>query len=157
MLLNKLLEGQEPIDLFSFDGPSLGIPGMEILPARLVTDPKTGTIYAGFSTNISGLQNEQSIDAITQLNKDQNLALSFNPNLVVHAISLMMKKDVIPRQYSSDGKAAAGGPAHATVNAIRFTQGEDGVLPMSVDFSIFNFGEQESVCYQFAGNAGGQI
>ncbi|AWV89520.1 hypothetical protein [Bradymonas sediminis] len=157
VLLNKLLEGQKPIDLFSFEGPSLGIPGMEILPARLVTDAKTGTIYAGFSTNISGLQNEKNIAPVTQLNSDQNLALSFNPNMIVHAISLMMKSDIIPRQYSSDGKAQRDGSAHATVNAVRFTQGEDGELPMHVDFSVFDFGAGQSMCYQFAGSAGGKI
>lgn len=157
LLLNKLLKDAKPIDLFSFEGPSLGIPGMEILPARLVTDAESGTIYAGFSTNIKGLLGDQSIEAVTALNDDQNLALSFNPNLVVHALSLMMKKDVIPRQYSSDGRPLRGGPAHATISAVNFSKGRVGELPMNVDFSIFNFGDGEAICYSFAGSAGGRI
>lgn len=157
LLLNKLLKNAQPIDIFSFEGPSLGIPGMEILPTRLVTDAKDGTIYAGFSTNIKGLQDAEDIDAITALADDQNLALSFNPNLVAHALSLMMKKDVIPRQYSSDGRPLRGGPAHAIINAARFSKGRVGELPVELDFSIFNFGEGESACYQFSGRAAGRI
>jgi len=157
LLLDKLLKDARPIDLLSFDGPSLGIPGMEILPTRLVTDANSGTIYAGFSTNIKGLQNAESIEAVTALGDDQNLALSFNPNLVVHALALMMKKDVIPRQYSSDGRPLRGGPAHATISAVNFSKGRVGELPVAVDFRIFNFGEEQSVCYQFAGSAGGRI
>lgn len=157
LLLNKLLKNAVPVDLFSFEGPSLGIPGMEVLPARLVSDAKSGTIYAGFSTNIKGLQNDKDIEEITNLDDDQNLALSFNPNLVVHALALMMKSDVIPRQYSSDGQPLRGGPAHATIDGVRFSKGRVGELPMDLDFQIFNFGEQESVCYQFQGKAAGRI
>jgi hypothetical protein len=157
MLLDELLGGAEAVALFSFDGPDLGIPGMEIFPVALVTDAESGTIFAGFSTNIIGLQNDPSIPVVTELSDDQNLALSFNPDLVVHALSLMMKKDVLPRQYSSDGQPLRGGPAHASINAIRFSKGRVGELPMEVDFSIYNFGEQESVCYQFRGKATGRI
>lgn len=157
VLLDALTRDAAPVGLLSFAGPNLGIPGMEILPSALVSDHKAGTIFLGFSTNILAMQDETPIAPITQLGQNENLALSFNPNLVAHALGLMMKKNVVPRQYGDKGQAQRGGPAHATIQAVQFAPGRVGELPMTVDFRIFNFGEKESVCYSFDATARGKI
>jgi hypothetical protein len=156
VLLQRLMKDVDPVDLLSFDTPDFGIPGLEVFPVELVTDAKTGVIFAGFATNIEGLQADVGIEPVTNLEGDQNIAFAFNPNLVVHGVSLMMKKDVVPRTYSTDGEPMRGGPAHAVVNAVRFTKGRVGELPMTIDFSVFNMPES-GFCFWFDGSASGRI
>lgn len=157
ILLEKLLEDVDPVKLLAFDSPDLGIPGLEIFPVQLASNARTGTIFAGFATNITGLQGDGGIEPVTNLEDDQNLALAFNPNLVVHAVSLMMKKGVVPRDYSTDGEPMRAGPAHVTIGGVRFTKGRVGELPMSMDFRVFTFGQQAPMCFWFDGRASGRI
>lgn len=155
-LLQHLLEDVDPVELLTFDTPDFGIPGLEVFPVELVTNAKTGTIFAGFATNIEGFQGDGGIEPVTDLQDDQNIAFAFNPNLVVHGVSLMMKKDVVSRTYSTDGDPMRGGPAHAVVKAVRFTKGPVGELPMMLDFSVYNMPDS-GMCFWFDGRASGSI
>ena len=156
ILLEKLMEDLDDVELLSFDSPDFGIPGLEIFPVELVSDADSGTIFAGFATNITGLQSDIGIEPVTELEDDQNLALAFNPNLVAHGVSLMMQKDVVPRTYTTDGEPLRGGPAHASINAVRFTKGRVGELPMLVDFQVFNMPDS-GMCFSFDAQAEGRI
>lgn len=156
ILLENLVEDVDAVELVSFDSPDFGIPGLEVYPVELVSDAKSGTIFAGFATNIEGLQSDIGIEPVTDLDDDQNLAIAFNPNLVVHGVSLMMKKDVVPRTYTTDGRPLRGGPAHASISGVRFTKGRVGELPMLLDFRVFNM-PQNGICFWFDGRAEGRI
>jgi hypothetical protein len=156
MLLERVLEDAAPVELLSFEMPNFGIPGLEVFPVELITDADAGTIFAGFSTNIAGFAGDQGIDPVTAFADDQNLAFAFNPNLVVHGVSLMMKKDVIPRTYSTDGRPLRAGPAHASISGVRFSKGRVGELPMALDFRVFNMPDG-GMCFWFDGRAEGRI
>ncbi len=157
LLLRKLLHGVHPVQLFTIHSPDLGIPGLQIFPVQLVTNARTHTIYVGLATNIDGMQRDPAIRPVTNLAKDQNLALSFNPNLVVHALSLMMQKGVVPRDYDTHGRPVRAGSAHVSISGFRFTRGRAGELPMTLDFRVYNFGRQSPLCFWFTGNAQGSI
>jgi hypothetical protein len=156
ILLERLLKGAEPVELVNFEMPNFGIPGLDVFPVQLVTNADAGTIFAGFSTNIAGLSGDQGIEPVTELADDQNLALAFNPNLVVQGVSLMMKTDVVSRTYTTDGEPLRAGPAHASVNAVRFTKGRVGELPMAMDFEVFNMPDS-GICFSADGRATGRI
>lgn len=157
-LLARLLKDVEPVTLLGFETPNFGIDGLEVFPVELVTNAKTGTIYAGFSTNVTGLEGAPGIAPVTDLADDQNLAIAFNPNLVVHALSLMMQKGVVSRTYTTDGKPARRGAAHVTIGDFGFRPGQAGELPMGLDFRVFNMGgETGGLCFWFDGRATGTI
>ncbi|MFW6058130.1 MAG: hypothetical protein ACOC9W_04665, partial [Persicimonas sp.] len=114
-------------------------------------------VYAGFSTNIAALEGAPGIEPVTDLGDDQNLAFAFNPNLVVHGVSLMMQKDVVSRTYTADGRPLRAGPARVVVNDFGFSKGRVGELPMALDFRVFNMPDDGGMCYSFDGRASGRV
>jgi hypothetical protein len=156
-LLESLTRNLEPVTLVSYDAPSLGIPGLEVVPVKLATNAKTGTVFAGFTTNIKALSDSgKTIEPITDLGEDENIALAFQPDMVLHAVSLMMQKDEIPRTYSSDGEPLRAGPAHVTLRGFNFSKGKVGELPMKLGFKIWNM-QDGGPCYWFDGLAEGRV
>lgn len=163
-LLDELTDELEPVELVSFDHPDFGIPGLEVFPVELATDTASEAVFAGFSTNIEALETEAPIDPVTELEDDQNLALTFNPNLVAHGVSLMMQKDVVSRTYTADGRPLRDGPSRVAIDGFSFSKGRVGELPMQLDFRVFHLGEDEEaeeddtqMCYWFEGEANGRI
>jgi hypothetical protein len=157
LLLDELTDKLDAVDLLAFSSPDFGIPGLEVFPVELASDARSDTIFAGFSTNIAALAGQPAIEAVTDLEDDQNIAIAFNPNLVVHGVGLMMQKDVVSRAYDSDGRPLRGGPARATVEGFSFSKGRVGELPMNLDFRVFNVPQDGSMCYWFSGRAAGRV
>ncbi len=156
-LLSRLLDEVDAVELLAFEGPDFGIPGLDVFPVELRSDGQNGTVYAGFSTNIAALEGAQGIEPVTELADDQNLAFAFNPNLVVHGVSLMMQKDVVSRTYTTDGRPLRAGPARVVVSDFGFSKGRVGELPMALDFRVFNMPDDGGMCYSFDGRASGRV
>lgn len=122
LLLKTLANNLEPVTLLEFNGPSFGIDGFELTPVVLQSDDSHGSVFAGFATNIEAL-NEESIPgvtAVTDLAEDQNIALSFQPQLILHALSLLIGgkgKKSVARRYTSDGDASETGNFHVTLES----------------------------------------
>ena len=157
MLLESVTRDLEPVTLVRYDPPSLGIPGLQIVPVKLASNAETGTVFAGFTTNIKALEESgKTIEPITDLGDDENIAVAFQPDMVMHAVSLMMQKDEIPRTYSRDGEPLRGGPAHVTIRGFKFSKGKVGELPMKMGFKIWNM-QDGGPCFWFDGMAEGRV
>jgi hypothetical protein len=156
-LLESLTRDLEPVTLVRYDPPSLGIPGLQIVPVKLASNAKTGTVFAGFTTNIKALEETgKTIEPITDLADDENFAVAFQPDMVMHAVSLMMQKDEIPRTYDREGEPLRGGPAHVTIRGFKFSKGKVGELPMKMGFKIWNL-QDGGPCFWFDGLAEGRV
>lgn len=114
----------EAVTLLEFNGPSFGLEGFELTPAVLQTDDEQGSVFAGFSANIAALNEEtiSGVESVTDLGPDQNIALSFQPELVLHVLALLIGADEVARRYTGEGAADANGPFHVTLDA--FEAGE---------------------------------
>ncbi|MGM0555299.1 MAG: hypothetical protein ACQEVA_02875 [Myxococcota bacterium] len=156
-LLESLTQNLDPVTLVRYDPPDLGIPGLEVVPVQLATNAETGTVFTGFTTNVKALADSgKTIEPITDLGDDENIALAFQPDMVMHAVSLMMQKDSIPRTYSSDGEPLRAGPAHVTLRGFDFSKGRVGELPMKLGFKVWNM-QDGGPCYWFDGLAEGRV
>lgn len=158
LLLVGLKDRLEPVTLLTFDAPDFGIPGLTVVPVELVGDAKAGTIFAGFSTNISALRGQPTsgVAPITELGADEDIALAFKPDLVLHALSLMMQADVVPRAYTTEGRPLRAGPAKVTLSQFGFEEGPVGILPMQLGFRVWNVGG-DGPCFWFDGLARGRV
>ena len=92
-----------------------------MLPVQLKTDGDTDTVFAGFATNLPflGNPNSQGVEPITDLSKDENLAIAFQPDMINNALSLLMFGGDVSRRYSLSGRADATGPAHVVTNGFQ--------------------------------------
>lgn len=117
MLKNEL----SPVTIVEFDAPSFGIPGFKLLPVQLVTDDASGTVFAGFATNIEALDvpGAPGVEPVTDLAESENLAIAFQPSIVGHSLSLLMGGGEVARTYDLAGNANPGGDAHVTLDGFR--------------------------------------
>jgi|GEM_PF-3300013 len=121
LLFNTVGRRLKPVTLFEFNAPSFGIPGFEVLPVQLVTKGDTGTVFAGFATNIEALNAPGTVGVapITDLSADENFAFAFQPAIIPHALSLLMADNKVARTYDLSGNADSSGNAHVTLGKFR--------------------------------------
>lgn len=118
LLMSRLTDRLEPVTLVEFQGPSFGIDGFRLTPVQWQTDADHQSVFAGFSTNIAALQapDVPGISPVTRLEEGQNIALSFQPKLVVHALSLLITGGDVSRNYTLGGEAAEDGALRVTLS-----------------------------------------
>ncbi|QDG50520.1 hypothetical protein FIV42_07170 [Persicimonas caeni] len=118
LLLELLKDQLAPVTVAEFDAPSFGIPGFKLLPVQLVTDDASGTVFAGFATNIEALDvpGAAGVEPITDLAESENLAIAFQPAIIGHSLSLLMNDGQVARTYDLSGNASSRGNAHVTLD-----------------------------------------
>lgn len=129
LLFRTVADRLSPVTLIEFDAPSFGIPGFKILPVNLVTNGQTGTVFAGFATNIEALNapGAPSVAPILDLQADENFAFAFQPAIIPHSLSLLMDSGKVSRTYNLSGDATPDG--HARVTMGKFRVGEEALRP----------------------------
>lgn len=139
-LTNKLIamlsERLKPIDLISFKSPDFGIKGILITPSSLAFEPTKKAIFLGFTTNIPGITTDRGLDINKAISfgDNENISIAFQPELIPSIVTILMKDGVIPRRYTTDGKADEAGPAHVTLNSFAITaSGSTGASTTSPD------------------------
>lgn len=122
-LIAALSERLKPIDLIAFKSPDFGIKGILITPSALAFEPSKNAIFLGFTTNIPGITQDRGLDInkAVSFGDNENLSIAFQPELIPSIITILMKDGVIPRRYTTDGKADEAGPAHVTLNSFAIT------------------------------------
>jgi len=116
-LLKRTLDKRlaEKATLVEFAGPSFGLDGFELTPVALRSDGDQGSVFAGFSANIEALNEEsiEGVESVTELAEGQDIALSFQPELILHVLSLLMggpdEEGAVARAYDRAGRAAENG------------------------------------------------
>jgi hypothetical protein len=106
------------VTLVEFDGPDFGIPDFQIFPVQLKTEAASDSVFTGFATNVAALNTSDvpAIDPVTELADNQNMALSFQPQLIVNALSLLIGIDKVSRTYGLSGDANPDGSLHVTLS-----------------------------------------
>lgn len=128
------------VTLLEFNGPGLGVEGLEIFPTDLKTDAAKGLVYLGFGSNLAA---EDSVPPILDLTANQNAAISISPSILVPALQAALKASKIARRYTDNGKDNPTGPLHVTLQS--FTLGETA-NDTSLKFRLSNMPEDGS-CY----------
>lgn len=121
-IMSHLAKQLKPIDLFSFQSPDFGIKGLKLLPSQLAYHPTKQAIFIGFHTNLPGIPKNEglTIAQALEFGTEENLAMAIHPDIILNAVTLLMKDGKIPRRYTTDGKANESGPAHVTLNSFSF-------------------------------------
>jgi hypothetical protein len=117
------------LTLVEFDGPSFGLEGFELTPVVLESDADAEAVFAGFSANVAALNEESvpGVEPVTELGEGQDIALSFQPRLVVEVLSLLIDTGEVARRYTSDGKASERGGFHVTLDEFGFESADTEV------------------------------
>lgn len=121
----------DPVTIVEFDAPSFGIPGFKILPTELVTKGESGTVFAGFATNIKAMNapGMASVSPIVDLGEEENFAFAFQPAIIQHSLSLLLDGGQVSRTYDLNGRAEPNGNSHVTLD--RFRVGPEALQPRS--------------------------
>jgi hypothetical protein len=122
LIERRLSERLGALTLVEFDGPSFGLEGFELTPVALKSDGDEKSVFAGFSANVAALNEESvpGVEQVTALGEGQDIALSFQPRLVVEVLSLLIDTGDVARRYTNDGKASERGGFHVTLDEFGF-------------------------------------
>lgn len=116
-LTEQLMASLEPVELFDYRGPDLGVEGLEIVPATLRSDAASKTLFVGFATNLPGM--DDAMEPVAALEQGESLALSVHPQMVLHALRILMNKGKVPRSYTLQGEASPQGTANVVLTSLR--------------------------------------
>jgi len=147
MVLQAVTSDLNPITLMKYGGPDLGIDGLEVLPAKLVTDAKTRVIFAGFTSNLAA-DTGAGLSPRTKLPADRDVAFAVHPSVAVPALIAMLRAGKLARRYDAHGKADPSGPVRVTIDSLAVAPREgDGGYPFSMGFELWNLPESGK-CYR---------
>lgn len=116
---NALLKDLPPVTLFTFEGFDFGVDGLEVVPAKIVSDPEQGVVFAGFTTNIANVRGE--LAPRTNLGKNDNLAIGITPDALGGLTAALLQSGKVPRTWSDDGNPDAAGKIHVTSPRVALT------------------------------------
>lgn len=147
----------DPIRLFGYKSPNLGINGLEMAPSLLVFDAASNAMILGVRTNLpvaTSRSTGQDVVNALSLSEGQNIAMGVQPGAVLGAATLAMQQNRIARRYSLTGEARRDGPAHAVLDNFRASAHPRSAdaLALGLDFRLFNFGSGWA-CGAMTGNA----
>ena len=149
-VLQKLSASLEPVDVFTFRPPTLGLEGLRVLPSQIKLVPKQRAIFVGFTTNLPGVDPGQGLDPnqAMRFGEQENVAVAVQPGVLVHVVSLLMQSEAIPRRYTMQGQASGQGPAHVTMREVAVGELGEAVAaqeqvtpkrePLNVAFRVWN-------------------
>lgn len=134
----------DPIRLFGYEMPDLGLGGFEMAPSMLAMDSATNTLTLGLRTNLPvepSRQLEDEIGDVMALDGNSSAAIAIHPRVAVEGVRLAMRAGDVPRRYTLTGNADDDGDAYALVDD--FTADAHGdhrdALQLGLNFRAFNF------------------
>ncbi len=150
LIERELAQRLGAVTLIEFDGPSFGIEGFELTPVALESDAEHEAVFAGFSANVEALNDESvsGVATVTDLREGQDVALAFQPQMVIHLLSLLIEGGDVSRRYTDDGEASERGGFHVTLDRFRVgsdTAGGEERDPRRMDAAVSS---------EYAGDAG---
>ena len=116
-VFKRLTANLEPVELFTFSPPELGVPNLRVFPSEFKLIPAQKAIFVGFTTNLPGVAKGQGLTAAQALafTGDENVAVSVQPAILMPAVTALMQDGKIPRRYTLQGQADPEGPTHITL------------------------------------------
>jgi hypothetical protein len=143
-ILRAVGEKLGPVTLFTFEPLDLEIDGLKVRPVKLATDAKEGIVFAGFSTNLRGV--ETGLSPYMELAANENAAFVLEPGIVGAAATALQRANKLSEIYDAEGKAAKAGPFRAAVQMVSTATGDDSATGYQTRFRVWNLDERDS-CY----------
>ena len=141
LMVEAITKDLAPVTLFTFEGPDLGIEGLELVPAKLVSDAKRGVVFAGFHTNLNVPEGSE-LEVMTELGKNHDIAVGADIDVLNALTRAMLAAGKLSRTWTKDGEADPQGPIHIGIDGFiggfRFTQATDAGAPYTLDFRAWN-------------------
>lgn len=142
LMVEAVTRDLPPVTLFTFKGPDLGIEGLEIVPAKIVSDAKRGVVFAGFHTNLAAPEGT-GLEAMTDLGKNADLAIGVDQRILGSLTRAMIASGKISQRWTRDGEEDPNGPVHIGVDALKISPAEAGSAnPYELDFRAWNLPEE---------------
>jgi hypothetical protein len=157
LMLEAATKDLEPVTLFEFDGPDLGVDGLEILPARIVSDARRGVVFAGFSSNLAApIEAGEGLKPRTDLGKNENFAVAVDSRVFRPLAVAMMQSEKLSRRWTRDGAANPEGQVRVSIRDFELGDATDGSRPYAMTFRAWNLPE-EGKCWWADARASGQL
>lgn len=111
------------VTLFTFEGFDLGIDGLEVIPARIVSDHKRGVVFAGFTTNLAA--DGAALEPRTDLGKNDDLTIGIDRRLLGAMTTAMLKSGKLSRTWTKGGEVDPSGPISVTTPIVTLPERAD--------------------------------
>ena len=153
-VFKRLTANLEPVELFTFSPPELGVPNLRVFPSEIKLIPASKAIFVGFTTNLPGVQPGQGLTAAQALQfpENENVAVSVQPSILMPAVTALMQDGKIPRRYTLQGQADPEGPTHITLQNLAIGEKAEAVAggePLALAFRAWNM--MGGPCFWFDG------
>ncbi len=142
------------VKVFTIRAADLGIEGLQLIPAKIITDAKKKTIFAGFSTNLAAA--DASIEPTTLVKSTENAVFITHPSILVPAVEASMRSGKIDRRYTAKGKAKKDGPVYATFRSMTLNEADAEGVPFKFGLRLWNLPTDDK-CYWVDMDANGHV
>lgn len=136
LMVEALTRDLRPVTLFTFRGLDLGVEGLEVVPARIVSDARRGVVFAGFTTNLD--VPAAALTPRTDLGKNDDLAVGADRRLLGALSVALLKSGSLSRTWTKEGDEAADGPIAVTLPTVSLPAAVDGKQPYAMTFRAWN-------------------
>ncbi len=119
-VFKRLAAELKPVKLFSFKPPTFGVEGLQLFPSQIKLLPEKRTIFVGFASNLSNAAALQGLnpDNALAFDGEENFAVALKPSFIVHVVSVLLQRDVVPRRYTFQGQANPEGSTFVTMRNV---------------------------------------
>lgn len=159
LMLEAITKNLEPVTLFRFRGPDLGIEGLEVHPATIVSNAATGVVFAGFRTNLAAAfpAGSSGMTPQTKLGKNEDIAVAVDARVITAAAAALLHSGKLSRTWTPDGKPSPDGEIHVTMREVSIGASDDaGKTPVTLGFRAWNL-PKEKKCWWADANATGSV
>jgi hypothetical protein len=160
---DALVEKIEPIRLFSFKTPDLGIKGFSMTPVGLRIDENSQAVTALFSTSLplKGQTDPAALARAASPGEERNLGVAFPVDVVFGAVAHGLRNSGIARRYNLQGESQQEGPVRITLSNFETAAGgqtsaEGEPLDYNFGFKAWHLADS-GPCFWFQGLADGAI
>ena len=141
LMIEAATKNLKPVSLFRFQPPDLGVEGLKVVPARIVSDAKHGTVFAGFRTNVAAAigADEAGLKPLSRLGKNDDVAVGVDPRILGPLSTALVRSGKISRTWTKDGKPSPDGPIHVTIQNFSFEgDGDSESPPFTMNFRAWH-------------------
>lgn len=137
LMVDAITKDLGAVTLFTFRGFDLGIEGLQVTPARLVSDHERGVVFAGFTTNLAA--DGAALEPRTDLGKNDDLAVGMDRRVLGAMSVALIKTGKLSRRWTKKGEPDPDGPIGVTLPEVTLPDGGgDGKQPYSMSFRAWN-------------------
>ena len=158
LMLQAVTKNLAPVSLFRFRPPDLGVEGLKIVPARVVSDAKQGVVFAGFRTNVAASipSGDAGLEPLAKLGKNDDVAVGVDPRILGPLATALVRSGKVSRTWTREGKPNPDGPIHVTIDGFSFDGVDSESPPFNLRFRAWHM-PKEGKCWWADVDASGRV